>query len=358
MATKTQMNPTNPATRYHRQEILPQIGMSGQKKIGQSRVLLIGVGALGSVIAELLTRAGVGTLRIVDRDLVEFNNLQRQHLFDQKDAELETPKTIAAARRLSNINSGIHVEPLVADANVGNIESLSRIDDKPVDLILDGTDNVGTRYVINDLAVRDGIAWVHGACVGTTGRVMGIWPGKTACLRCLYPTPPNTHELPTCDTAGVLGPAATATGALQAALALRFIVEGPPGTASLTALDVWTHKFGGLQSAAAPQPDCPCCVGRQFPFLSTLAEDFTTTLCGRGAVQVHVAGRRMEIPLAAMAERLSQVGAVRTNAYFLRCRLNDQSGIELTLFPDGRLLVHGTTDVLRARSLYARYIGS
>jgi adenylyltransferase/sulfurtransferase len=350
----------NNTRRYQRQEILPQIGPEGQARLAASRILLIGVGALGGTLAELLVRAGVGWLRLVDRDLVELNNLQRQVLFDQSDAEQELPKSVAAARRLGAINSSARLEPVVADANAGNIESLSRIGDRAADLILDGTDNAATRYLINDLAVRDGIPWVHGACVGVSGRVMGIWPGKTACLRCIYPEPPDTRELPTCDTAGVLGPAAAATAALQAATALRFLVRGATmdGGPGLVSLDVWEGEFRKLSSGARPQTDCPCCGGREFPFLSTGREDFTTTLCGRGAVQVQSAGRRVEIYLSTAAERLRPAGVVRTNAYFLRCRLNDPAGIELTLFPDGRLLVQGTTDPMRARSLYARYIGT
>jgi molybdopterin/thiamine biosynthesis adenylyltransferase len=343
-------------SRYQRQEILPQIGTAGQRRLAEARVLLIGVGALGGTLAEQLVRAGVGSLRIVDRDLVELNNLQRQVLFDEQDAADELPKSVAAAKRLSQINSAVRIDPIVADLNATNIESLVRIGDTPADLVLDGTDNASTRYLINDLCVRDGIPWIYAACVGTSGRVMGVWPTKTACLRCLYPMPPNAHELPTCDTAGVLGPAAAATAAIQAGVALRFLVEGAPKQGHLRSLDAWTQEFRDLASASQPQPDCPCCARRQFPFLSTQTEDFTTTLCGRSAVQVAGKGRR--IPLAAAAERLRPAGMVRANPYFLRCRLNDAPGIELTLFPDGRLLVQGTTDPLRAKSLYARYIGT
>jgi molybdopterin-synthase adenylyltransferase len=350
----------NNSRRYQRQVILPQIGPKGQARLAESRVLLVGVGALGGMLAELLVRAGVGWLRLVDRDLVELNNLQRQVLFDQSDAIHELPKSIAAMRRLAAISSSVRLEPVVADANARNIESLSRFDGKPADLILDGTDNAATRYLINDLAVRDGIAWIHGACVGVSGRVMGIWPGKTACLRCVYPTPPEAQDLPTCDTAGVLGPAAAATAALQAATALRFLVDGAPadGGGGLVALDVWEGEFRKLSSAGKPQADCPCCGRREYPFLSTAREDFTTTLCGRGAVQVQSAEQTVRIHLPAAAERLRPAGTVRSNAYFVRCRLNDPPGIELTLFPDGRLLVQGTADPLRARSLYARFIGT
>lgn len=346
--------------RYQRQRLLPQIGAAGQQRLREARVLLIGCGALGCTLAELLARAGVGFLRIVDRDLVELNNLQRQILFDQRDAEQELPKAIAAAARLKAINSTITIDPVVADVNAGNIELLAKLKGHLVNLILDGSDNVATRYLINDFAVKQGIPWVYGACVGMEGRVMGIWPGKTACLRCIYPEPPLANQLPACDTAGVLGAAAVSTASIQAAVAIRFLVEGLPAaeTSRLTALDVWTSQFRSLQSAAHPQDDCICCQKREFPFLSTSAGDFTIKLCGQSAVQVQAASNGTQIDLAAMGKRLEQAGAVRQSAYFLRCQLHDPLGIDLTLFPDGRLLVRGTSDPLRAKSIYARFIGS
>jgi len=345
--------------RYQRQRLLGQIGREGQERLGRARVLLVGCGALGGALAELLVRGGVGFMRLVDRDLVELSNLQRQVLFDERDAREELPKAVAAARRLGAINSAIRIEPIVADVNAANAESFLTVDGQAVDLIVDGTDNVATRYLLNDVAVKHGIAWVYGACVGVSGRVMGIWPGKTACLRCLYPSPPNASELPTCDTAGILGAAAAAVAALQAAVAMRFLVEGPPtNSAGLIALDAWEGEFHCLSSGQSPQADCPCCGGRDFVFLSgTGADEVVTSLCGQKAVQVQF-GRSRPVDLPTAARRLQQAGLVRQGPYFLRCQLHDPPGIDLTLFPDGRLLVHGTVDPLRARSIYARFIGS
>jgi adenylyltransferase/sulfurtransferase len=342
--------------RYDRQQVLPQIGPPGQDRLGRSRALLVGCGALGSVSAELLTRAGLGFLRIVDRDLVEESNLQRQVLFDERDAAEELPKSVAAARRLGQINRQVRIDPIVADANASNIESFA-----DVDLILDGTDNVSTRYLINDLSVKNRIPWIYGGCVGVDGRVWGIWPERTACLRCVFPDPPNANELPTCDTAGVLGPAAAAVGALQAAAAIRFLVEGPPpigGSPALIALNAWTGEFRSLPATAVAASDCPCCRQRNFPFLWTSGGDFTTNLCGRRAVQVLPAASSSPVDLAATGQRWQKIGTVTRSPWFVRCKLNDPPGIELTLFPDGRLVVHGTTEPMRATSLYARFVGN
>jgi molybdopterin/thiamine biosynthesis adenylyltransferase len=343
-------------TRYSRQEVLPQIGPEGQARLKRARALIVGCGALGSVSAELLTRAGIGFLRIVDRDLVELTNLQRQLLFDESDAAREIPKSIAAAERLQKINSELEIDPVVADCSAVNIESLA-----DVDLILDGTDNISTRYLINDFAVREGIPWIYGACVGVEGRVWGIWPNRTACLRCVFPEPPNANELPTCDTAGVLGPAATIVGGFQAAMAIRFIVEGESATSNsvgLLSFDVWTGQFRSLSSAAKVADDCPCCRQRNFPFLSTNGRDFTTNLCGRRTIQVLRPVSQGQIDLNAVAERWQKLGTVGQSPWFVRCKLNDPAGIDLTLFPDGRLLVHGVTDPMRATSLYARFVGN
>jgi molybdopterin-synthase adenylyltransferase len=343
-------------TRFNRQEILPQIGPAGQARLRASRVLLIGCGALGSAAAEMLVRAGIGFLRLVDRDLVELTNLQRQVLFDERDAAENLPKSVAAARRLREINSEVEVDAIVADANPANIESFA-----DVDLILDGTDNISTRYLLNDLSVCNRIPWIYGGCVGTEGRVWGIWPGRTACLRCIFPDPPNASELPTCDTAGVLGPAATVVGGFQAAQAIRFLVEGESAadkSAGLVSFDVWTSRFHSLSSASTPADGCPCCRQRKFPFLSTNAMDFTTNLCGRQTVQVVRSGLASPIDLAVFAERWQNLGTVGRSPWFVRCKLTDPPGVDLTLFSDGRLLVHGITDPMRATSLYARFVGN
>ncbi|MGD0462711.1 MAG: ThiF family adenylyltransferase [Tepidisphaeraceae bacterium] len=343
--------------RYDRQQILPQIGPEGQERLGRARVLLVGCGALGSIVAEMLVRAGVGLVRIVDRDLVELSNLQRQVLFDESDASRELPKAVAAADRLREINSHVRIEPIVADVNATNIESMA----EGIELILDGTDNVATRYLINDLAVKDRIPWVYGGCVEVVGRVWGIWPGRTACLRCVFPEPPRADELPTCDTAGVLGPAAAMVGGLQAATAMRFLVEGRQHLgemAGLISLDAWSGQYRAMASAAIPAADCPCCGQRNFPFLSTNGMDFTTNLCGRQAVQVLRPGSAGRIDLTVTAERWRKIGTVATSPWFVKCKLNDPAGIDLTLFPDGRLVVHGSAEGSRAKSLYARFVGS
>jgi adenylyltransferase/sulfurtransferase len=343
-------------TRYNRQEVLPQIGPDGQARLRRSRVLLIGCGALGSVSAELLARSGIGFLRLVDRDLVELSNLQRQILFDERDAAEGIPKSAAAARRLREINRDVEIDAVVADANATNIESFA-----DVDLILDGTDNISTRYLVNDLSVRNRLPWIYGGCVGTEGRVWGIWPGRTACLRCIFPDPPNANDLPTCDIAGVLGPAAAAVGGFQAALAIRFLVEGESAaekSAGLIAFDAWTGQFRLLSSASVAIADCPCCHQRNFPFLSTNGLDFTTNLCGRRAVQVLRSGLSRPIDLTAIAQRWQKLGTVGQSPWFVRCSLNDPAGIDLTLFADGRLLVHGINDPMRATSLYARFVGN
>jgi molybdopterin/thiamine biosynthesis adenylyltransferase len=343
--------------RYDRQQILPQIGPEGQERLGRARVLLVGCGALGSIVAEMLVRAGIGFVRIVDRDLVELSNLQRQVLFDEADATGELPKAVAAANRLREINSQVSIEPIVADVNATNIESMAA----GIDLILDGTDNVATRYLINDLAVKNRMPWVYGGCVGVVGRVWGIWPEKTACLRCIFPERPRADELPTCDTAGVLGPAAAMVGGLQAATAIRFLVEGRERLgemAGLISLDAWTGQYRAMASAATPAADCPCCRERNFPFLSTNGIDFTTNLCGRHAVQVLRPDSAGRIDLAVTSERWSRIGTVATSPWFIKCKLNDPAGIDLTLFPDGRLVVHGLAEPSRAKSLYARFVGS
>jgi adenylyltransferase/sulfurtransferase len=345
--------------RYHRQILLPLVGRAGQEKLAAARVLLVGCGALGSVIADQLVRAGVGWMRIADRDVVELTNLQRQVLFDEDDARNATPKAVAAARRLAKINSSVIVEPAAVDVHAANIEELiatgGSSKSKHVDLILDGTDNAATRYLLNDVAVKHRIPWVYGACVGTQGRVMSIRPAVGPCLRCVFLEMPGPGELATCDTAGVLGPAAAIVASLQSIAAIRLLLGEQPDT--LVTFDAWTSRFRTIDTSDARREDCPCCGRRQFPFLSSTDAEMTTTLCGRHAVQVHAPAGSV-IDLNEIGYRLSAVGKVRLTPFFLRCRLDDPPEIELTLFPDGRLLVRGTADMARARSYYARFIGA
>lgn len=345
--------------RYHRQVLLPQIGAAGQARLATARVLVVGCGALGGVIAEQLARAGVGSLVLVDRDVVEWTNLQRQTLFDEADAAEAIPKAVAAKRRLGRVNGSIEIEAVVGDLHAGNVEQLAGVErgGRRASVILDGTDNVETRYLLNDLAVKHGIPWVYGACVGTEGRVMAIRPGVTPCLRCVFRDPPSGAELPTCDTAGVLSAASGVVASLQVVAALQILAGQAPDLAPrLLAADVWKGRFRGLDLGER-SVDCPACARRGFEFLERV-DGPTTALCGRGAVQVRPSGGSNPFDLDAAAGKLARLGIVQRTPYLLRCRLRDDERVELTLFHDGRLIVSGTTDPGRAKSLYARYVGS
>lgn len=337
--------------RYHRQTLLPGVGRAGQKKLADARILLVGCGALGCTVADLLARAGVGLLRIVDRDLVDFTNLQRQTLFSESHAQQQSPKALAAAERLAAINSAIIIEPVVKDVSPRNVAELT----DSIHLIIDGTDNVSTRYLLNDVAVERGLPWIYGACVGTTGRVMAIRPGQSACLRCLYPDPPQGSNLPTCDTAGVLGPAAAVVGALQASAVIRLLIDG--STDAMLSINLWPTEFRQIESTRQPQPDCPCCGQRQFDFLHGVIRDQTVSLCGRNAMQVwpEQSGR---IDLQEISQRWEKLGQVESSRFYVRCHLTSGDGLVLTLFPDGRMIVQGTSDANRASSIYSRYLGS
>ena len=341
-------------SRYHRQMLLKQIGAEGQRRLGAARVLLVGCGALGSVLAEQLVRAGVGHLRIVDRDVVELTNLQRQVLFDEADAREGKPKAVAAAERLGRINSQVRVEGVIADFGPQNAEDLRMLESGPAALLLDGTDNVQTRYLINDLAVKRGLPWVYGACVGTEGRAAAVVPRSTPCLRCLFPEPPAGSDLPTCDTAGVLAAAAAVVASIQATAAIQ-LLTGAAVRPQMAAFDLWNGEFRAINTEDARREDCPCCGRRRFEFLERAGEALVT-LCGRNAVQI--AGRRGEtVDLGRLAERLSPVAKVLRTVYLVRATLPESGGPVLTIFPDRRVLVQGTQDFARARSLVAKYVG-
>jgi adenylyltransferase/sulfurtransferase len=295
------------------------------------------------VQAELLARAGVGHLRIIDRDFVELSNLQRQFLFDESDAREELPKAVAGARRLARINSEVTVEPVVADLTACNAESLLG----DVDLILDATDNFETRYLINDVAVKRGVAWIYGAAVGSYGLKLAIVPGQTACFRCVYPDPPQGVQ-PTCETVGVLGPVTAAIAALQAGDALK-LLAGLDVAARLTTIDLWSGEIRQLDPPAR-DPQCVCCGARKFEYLE-IVRRIPARLCGRDAVQIHEHG---PIDLGRLADQLRPVGPVRWNEFAVRVILDRY---EMTVFPDGRAIVKGTTDLAVARTLYARYVG-
>ena len=346
--------------RYQRQMLLPQIGEAGQKKLAAARVLLVGCGALGGNIAEQLVRAGVGFLRLVDRDIVELTNLQRQVLFDENHVKTAWPKAAAAAERLGAINSAVEVDAHILDVHAGNIETLAGVDEElpggPVHLILDGTDNVATRYLINDVAVKHGLPWIYGACVGVEGRVMAVKSSESACLRCVFPTPPRAEELATCDTAGVLGAAAAVVASLQVVAAIKILTAQLDSQADeLVSMDVWTNRFHRISLTDAKRADCVCCGLRRFVFLSQPPGESGVTLCGRDAVQI--AGNR-PIDLDQVMSRWQSAGQVERSRFFLRCKLVEPANVCLTLFPDGRLIVQGTRDAARAKSIYARFVGA
>jgi molybdopterin-synthase adenylyltransferase len=346
--------------RYHRQMLLPEIGEAGQARLAAARVLLVGCGALGCTIAEQLVRAGVGFLRLVDRDIVELTNLQRQTLYDEQHVRTAWPKAAAAAERLAAINSSVAIDAEVTDAHCGNIEMLAGLEGSaaggPVHLILDGTDNVATRYLINDVAVKHGVPWIYGACVGSEGRVMAVRPGESACLRCVFPNPPRAEELPTCDTRGVLGSASALVASLQAIAAIKLLTGNAAGMRDeLLTIDAWSGRFQSVSLDGARDRDCICCGKLRFEFLSRPASDAAVTLCGRDAVQVRGESR---IELPGMARRWRGLGQVEETRFFVRCQLAEPRDVRLTLFSDGRLIVHGTRDALRAKSLHARFVGA
>jgi adenylyltransferase/sulfurtransferase len=330
--------------RYSRQIVFPGIGETGQQRLLDARVVVVGCGALGSFQAGALARAGIGYLGIIDRDYVELSNLQRQWLFDQCDVEQGLPKSIAAARQLAAINSDIRIEPVVADLVPGNADDLL----SECDLILDGTDNFETRYLINDYAVSHARPWVYGAAVGSYGISMAVVPGKTACLRCVYPDPPPGAQ-PTCETAGVLGSVTALIASLQVSEAIKILCGAEPSR-KITTVDVWTGEIRQI-AEPGPDPQCPACGLRQFPYLNG-ERRAPVSLCGRNAVQIHERARPLD--LRELAERLAPLGLVRANEFALRF---ETPPYLLTIFPDGRAIVKGTTDVGVARSLYARYIG-
>lgn len=336
--------------RHHRQKLLPPIGPEGQAKLRAARLLVVGCGALGSMVCEWLCRAGVGLLRIVDRDVVEFSNLQRQSLFEQSDAELRLPKVEAAAKRLRAIDANVKLDPRAIDIDSTNIEA--NLDG--VDLVVDGTDNAETRYLLNDACVKRHVPWVMGGVIGVEGRVMPVVPGR-ACLRCVFEMPPSPGELATCDSAGVLNAAVGVVASLQAALAIRLIVEPTCADVSLVTLDVWSMRFRSISISDAKRHDCPCCAKRQFEFLDRTAGD-SARLCGRNAVQIRPP-RPTRLDLQAVANRLMPIADVVATQLMLKLVLKDRPELALSLFADGRMIVFGTGDKAVARSVYSRVVG-
>ncbi|MCU0876434.1 MAG: ThiF family adenylyltransferase [Pirellulaceae bacterium] len=338
-------------SRYARQMRYAPLGKEGQQRLLSSTALVVGCGALGSVIANTLARAGVGRLRIVDRDFLELNNLQRQVLYDEADVAAGLPKAIAAQSRLSRINSQIRVEASVADVTAANIESLLA----GVDCLVDGTDNFETRFLLNDAAVKLEIPWVYGGCLGAEGQSMTILPGSTPCLRCLMPDPPPPGSSPTCDSAGILATIIGVIASWEANEALK-ILSGNVEAISRTwlVMDLWESSVRQIKLDGARQSDCPCCGKREFPWLSAERGSQTAVLCGRNSVQLSFP-ERSGISLDEVANKLAGVGEVSRNKYLVRAQIGE---FLLTVFPDGRAVIGGTEEIAVARSVYAKYIGN
>jgi len=337
--------------KYSRQILFREIGQAGQKRLLGSRVAVIGCGALGAVQIESLARAGVGFLRLVDRDFVEESNLQRQIMFDERDAAERLPKAIACQRRVERVNSDVKVEALVTDLNYKNIERI--IDD--VNLVLDGTDNFETRYLINDACVKLGKPWVYGAAVGSYGLTMTILPGKTPCLRCVFEKMPPPGSSPTCDTVGILLPVILTIASVQVTEAVKILTgQTDKLHGGMIQVDVWEGTFSKLKLGKLTEAsDCPTCKHGKFEFLEAATRQSALTLCGRDAVHVSGLGQS-QINLKELAERLAPLGQVALKEFVLVFKVD---GYELTVFTDGHCIIKGTNDMNIARSLYARYVG-
>lgn len=364
--------------RYHRQILLPAIGEAGQRRMLDSHALVVGCGALGTMIVDALARAGVGTISIVDRDTVELTNLQRQVLFDESDVENRIPKAEAARCKIARINSQVTVRAHVEDFNAGNAERLA----EGADILLDGLDNFETRYLLNDLAVKHGLPYLYGGAVATGGMSMAVLPNpqhradsrssvkwneadSTPCLRCIFPEAPPPGVTPTCDTAGVLGPAVSFVAALQTTQAIKLLTGNIKALdRSLRSIDVWDNTTRAFDVSGARSADgCVCCGQGRFEYLDGEAGSATTSLCGRNAIQITPgADSSGGLDLDQMAVKLAPVGTFTHNGYLLHGHFGPHAGhgdeIELTLFPDGRAIIKGTTEPEAARTIYARYVGS
>ena len=336
--------------RYSRQILFDGIGEAGQARLAAARVLIIGCGALGSAQSESLARAGIGYLRVADRDFVESSNLQRQTMFTERDAEARLPKAVAAANHIRQINSEIKVELEVVDVNHSNVERLIA----GCDLVIDGTDNFSTRYLINDACVKHSVPWIYGAAVGAYGVTMTIRPHQTACLRCVFEEAPPAGSAPTCDTAGVIMPIINMVAAVQVTEALKLLAGREDDLhGSLMQFDVWRNEWRRI-NVPSPRPDCTTCALGNYETLAPEANEGAAVLCGRDAVQI-LPAKPSKIDFSTLAARLEGAGEVKFNEYLLRFHTGD---FELTVFQDARSIIRGTNEVTIARSLYAKYIGT
>lgn len=340
------MDSTKISGRYSRQVLFEPIGEEGQKKLGGSAVVIVGCGALGTVIADRLVRAGIGIVKIVDRDFVELDNLQRQALFTEEHANLRLPKAVAAGSALKAVNSEVEVEPVVCDITRGNVEQV--IDG--CDIVMDATDNLETRFLLNDACLKAGIPWIHGAAVGSCGQEMPIIPGVTACYRCLISEPP-VEPLQGCDVLGVLNTITGIIADIQSTHAFQVLTGNHVPDSTLTFIDVWESEFERF--VVERVQDCPACVRGEYSFLNKETVSWSTSLCGRNAVQISPA-REMALDFEVLASTLARLGRVENNGYLLVFSID---GYEMTVFPNGRAIIKGTTDTEVARSLYSRFIG-
>jgi molybdopterin/thiamine biosynthesis adenylyltransferase len=338
--------------RYSRQLLFGPIGEQGQIKLTAARVAIVGMGALGTVLANHMARAGVGFLRLIDRDFVEMSNLQRQMLYDEADADGSEPKAMAAARRLHQANSQITIEPIVSDLNAINAEALL----SDVELILDGTDNFSVRFLINDVSVKYGIPWIYGGAVSSRGVSLTIIPGVTPCLRCLFGQPPAQGTTETCDTAGVIGPIIHTVASHQSTEALKLLVGAHEHlNRKMVHWDLWYNQHAAVDVSKARKSDCPACAQKRYEYLEQdLAEDTIQTLCGRNSVQIQPL-RTASFNLQEWAEKWRPLGSIELNPFLLKFHVSES--LTLVLFPDGRIIVQGTDDPVQAKSLYSRYIG-
>lgn len=342
----------NPSSRYSRQERFEPIGAEGQRRLGESTVLVVGCGALGSVAANTLVRAGVGRVRILDRDFVDLSNLQRQVLFDEEDVASGMPKAVAAAEKLRRINSEVAIEPVVTDLTHENIHEVAA----GANVIVDGTDNFETRLLVNDFAISEAVPWVYGGCLGAEGQVLAVLPGETVCLSALMPEPPPAGSAATCDTAGVLGPAVNLVASLQVAEAMKILVGDLDSVCrKLTVIDLWRNRWRQLDLGGLHPPgECPTCHERRFPWLSGERGSETAVLCGRNAVQLRQASPG-QVDLEALAKRLASLGDVASNPFLVRLSVDSH---QITVFADGRAIVVGTDNPAEARTIFAKYVGS
>jgi molybdopterin-synthase adenylyltransferase len=338
--------------RYSRQKVLYNIGEQGQKKLAKSRVLILGCGGLGSASASLLARAGVGYLKLVDRDFLDVSNLQRQILYEEHDVKEGLPKVIAAERKLRHINSTIQIEPIIADVNRFNIEKLIQ----DVSLVLDGSDNFETRFLLNDACVKHNRNWIYGAAIESYGLMKNIIPGKTACLRCIMDNIPDPGTIDTCESVGVFGSIVVLIASLQCVEALKFLTGNLKElNQDLLSVDVWQNSFQNITVTKSEiQKNCLVCNSKQFDFLAGKRGSAFTSMCGRNAVQI-LPFKESELDLAKLAISLSALGVVKANEYLIRFEIDE---FELSIFPDARVIVKGTTDVGIARSLYSKYVGN